>query len=108
MLSNLPALAWKYKVREEDLRYYDILKYRWCVDDARRAVDEKMEQLKVIAESSIIISGFILSALCEMQISLKVPSNILAFYGLTTSSAVIYSIILTIIYFILTIIYYYD
>jgi len=40
-------MAWKLQMREEDLRHRELLNNRRKVDDMRRSVDEKMEQLKV-------------------------------------------------------------
>ena len=87
-MDALCDFAWNSRLRREDTEYREYIKSRWAIDDTRRAADEKMEQLKAIAETSIIIAGFTLSAICEMQISLIVPAKILAFYGLATSSAV--------------------
>ena len=40
-------MAWKIKIREEDLKHRTVLNTRRRIDDARRSVEEKMEQLKV-------------------------------------------------------------
>lgn len=40
-------IAWEVKCREEDLAYRAIETERRLIDDARRAVNEKAEQLKV-------------------------------------------------------------
>jgi hypothetical protein len=47
LVSDITNFGWKYNVRESDLRYRRIQLERWSVDDGRRNVDEKMEQLKV-------------------------------------------------------------
>jgi hypothetical protein len=47
LVSEITNFGWKYNVRESDMRYRTILLQRWSIDDGRRSVDEKMEQLKV-------------------------------------------------------------
>lgn len=54
---GLPNLEWKRQLRENDMEYRKIINERRIVDDARRKVDEKTEQLKAIAEISTIIAG---------------------------------------------------
>jgi hypothetical protein len=47
LVSDITNFGWKYNVREADMRYRTVLLERWSIDDGRRSVDEKMEQLKV-------------------------------------------------------------
>jgi sulfite reductase beta subunit-like hemoprotein len=47
LVSDITNFGWKYNVRESDLQYRKVILERWSVDDGRRSVDEKMEQLKV-------------------------------------------------------------
>lgn len=63
-------IAWEVKCREEDLEYRSIENERRMIDDARRAVNEKAEQLKVLFRTlrqSNITSGYqwFISANCR-------------------------------------------
>jgi hypothetical protein len=44
---DVADMAWEIKCREEDMQYREIERERRLVDNARRAVTEKAEQLKV-------------------------------------------------------------
>lgn len=50
--------AWEINCREEDLKYRAVENERREVDDARRAVNEKAEQLKAISGLSALVAGF--------------------------------------------------
>jgi hypothetical protein len=58
LMSNMPNMAWKVQVRSEDMKYRELLNTRRAIDDERRAVDEKVEQLKALAEISMIIARY--------------------------------------------------
>jgi hypothetical protein len=88
LMSNMPNMAWKVQVRSEDMKYRELLNTRRAIDDERRAVDEKVEQLKALAEISMIIAGFTISALCEIYISETVNTTSLSLFGIFTSSTV--------------------
>lgn len=81
-------MAWKVQVRREDMQYRALLNTRRDIDDDRRTVDEKVEQLKALAEISMIIAGFTISSLCEIPISENVNATSLTLFGFFTSSTV--------------------
>ena len=74
--------------REEDLLYRELETRRRVVDDTRRAVDEKAEQLKAISSLSALIAGFAMIA----QTNLGIPSNLntvlLVFFGFDVACVV--------------------
>lgn len=88
MSKSLPNMAWKIQTREEDLNYREELHQRRKIEDARRSVDEKMEQLKALAEISMIIAGFTISALCEISVPDSVDPTTLSLFGFFTSSTI--------------------
>mmetsp|Transcript_25599 Transcript_25599/g.76864 ORF Transcript_25599/g.76864 Transcript_25599/m.76864 type:complete len:94 (+) Transcript_25599:164-445(+) len=61
---------------------------RRCVDDARRNVDEKAEQLKAVSHLSALIAGFAMVVMVEIQLPDKINFGLLIVYGTTSASVV--------------------
>jgi hypothetical protein len=84
-------MAWRKSNRENDIQYREtIIKYRE-LEETRRSVDEKYEQLKIIAQMSTVIGGFTISSICEISIPKGVHGAMLILFGFT-SSLVVYLI----------------
>ena len=81
-------LAWEVKCREEDMKQRTLENTRHAIDDARRAVDEKAAQLKVLANQSALIAGFSMVAFVEINISSSVNGAVLTLFGATVSSVI--------------------
>lgn len=55
---DVADVAWEINCREEDLKHRAVENERRYVDDARRAVNEKAEQLKAVSGLSALVAGF--------------------------------------------------
>jgi len=51
-------VAWQAKCREEDMKQRALENERHAISDARRSVDEKAQQLQVMANQSALFAGF--------------------------------------------------
>ena len=51
-------MAWEVKCREEDMKQRAYENERRKMQDVRRAVDEKGQQLKAVSNLSALIAGF--------------------------------------------------
>jgi hypothetical protein len=85
---NFSNATWKSKNRSEDIKYRERLIHLRKLADSRRSVDEKFEQLKAVAESSTLIGGFTISAICEIKIPYGVDGAVLIAFGFTSSLVV--------------------
>ena len=74
--------------RHEDLKYRQIEIHQRYIDNARRTVDEKAEQLKSIATLSALLAGFSTVMLVEVSINANVSWILVAFYGTFTSMVI--------------------
>eukprot|EP00602_Paraphysomonas_sp_CaronLab_P008434 CAMPEP_0185027958 /NCGR_PEP_ID=MMETSP1103-20130426/13340_1 /TAXON_ID=36769 /ORGANISM="Paraphysomonas bandaiensis, Strain Caron Lab Isolate" /LENGTH=245 /DNA_ID=CAMNT_0027562171 /DNA_START=121 /DNA_END=858 /DNA_ORIENTATION=+ len=102
-------MAWRHQLRADDMQYRALVNERRCIDDARRTIDEKSEQLKAIAEISTIIAGFTISSLCEIQISEEVAEFALVLFGTITSSVIAITMVAALIStYVLVALYRYD
>lgn len=81
-------MAWEVKCREEDMKQRTLENTRHAIDDARRAVDEKAAQLKVLANQSALIAGFSMVAFVEINIASSVNGVVLTLFGATVSSVI--------------------
>jgi len=61
---------------------------RHAIDDARRSVDEKAEQLKVLANQSALFAGFSMVVLVESNISGDINGILLTFFGGVTACVI--------------------
>jgi hypothetical protein len=75
-------IEYKIKAREVDMEHRQDLTRRRDIDNARRFIDEKAEQLKAIGELATIIAFFSVSALCEINIPTETNEIILFIFGL--------------------------
>lgn len=64
-------VAWESNCRDEDLKYRALENERREVDDARRAVNEKAEQLKAISGLSALVAGFAMVKLHSWSLNSK-------------------------------------
>lgn len=80
MIRGSSRLA-KLERRQDDLVYREERNKRRRYDDARREVDEKAEQLKVISDASTILAGFTMASLVEVTFVGTVDGSLLSFYG---------------------------
>ena len=88
MVQTIEALR-ERKVRKEDLIQRKYVNQRMLIDDARRLVDKKSEQLKSIAEIAALIGGFAMVVLVETSIDdTKTSSTLLFIFGLFTALVV--------------------
>lgn len=85
---EMADMAWEVKCREEDMKQRTLENTRHAIDDARRAVDEKAAQLKVLANQSALIAGFSMVAFVEINISSDVNGVVLTLFGATVSSVI--------------------
>ena len=81
-------IAWEMKCREEDLAYRAIENERRQVDNARRAVNEKAEQLKAISGLSALIAGFSIVVQTNIPIPNSLNAILLCLMGATTAAVV--------------------
>lgn len=78
------ALSW----RDEDLRHRALENRRREIDDTRRAVDEKAEQLKAISNLSALIAGFAMVAQTNLGIPSDIEFGVLCLFGFSVASVV--------------------
>jgi hypothetical protein len=88
MLQTVEALR-ERRVRDEDLKQRQYVNQRMLIDDARRLVDKKSEQLKSIAEIAALIGGFAMVVLVETFIDQEVHNQILLFFFGTFTALVV-------------------
>lgn len=88
LLVESADMAWEVKCRQEDMRQRAIENERRCIDDARRFVDEKGEQLKAVSHLSALIAGFAMIVMVEVQLPDKINFILLVTYGATSASVV--------------------
>jgi len=71
---------WATNCRDEDIIQRDLENERRKIDDARRCVDEKAQQLKSLSQQSALIAGFSMVVLVEGDKSCAHP----LIYGIFT------------------------
>ena len=55
---DMADMAWEARCREEDMKQRALENERYAIEDARRSVDEKAQQLQVLANQSALFAGF--------------------------------------------------
>ncbi|KAL7504089.1 hypothetical protein ACHAXN_001791 [Cyclotella atomus] len=85
---EMADMAWEVKCREEDMKQRTLENTRHAIDDARRTVDEKAAQLKVLANQSALIAGFSMVAFVEINIASDVNGVVLTLFGAAVSSVI--------------------
>ena len=81
-------IAWNVENRNQDLKHRD-LELRWRhIDDVRRQVDLKTQQLKNISHLSALLAGFSMVCMVEVTIPDDLPKGLLAAYGAASASTV--------------------
>ena len=78
----------KVKCREEDMKQRKLENERHAIEDARRSVDEKAQQLKVLANQSALFAGFSMVVLVETTIPTNVNVVLLTIFGGTTATVI--------------------
>lgn len=58
------------------------------IDDARRLVDEKTQQLKAISHLSALVAGFAMVVMVEIQLPTNMSTVLLVMFGASTSMVV--------------------
>ncbi|CAM9785944.1 unnamed protein product [Heterosigma akashiwo] len=81
-------MAWEVKCREEDLRHRAVENERRRIDDARRAVDEKSQQLKAVSHLSALVAGFAMVSMVELNIPPDLNDVLLVTFGTTAGLVV--------------------
>ncbi len=66
-------MKWERDCRKEDLSYREVEIRRRMIDDNRRAVSEKAEQLKAVGSLSALIAGFAMI----VQTEVTIPDNVI-------------------------------
>ncbi len=79
---------WRRENREEDMKNRGLWDRRREIDDARRFVDEKAEQLKAVGELGTMMAFFSISALCEIRIPPDVNETVLTIFAFFGASVV--------------------
>jgi hypothetical protein len=87
-LSFVYMLRIKVKCREEDMKQRKLENERHAIEDARRSVDEKAQQLKVLANQSALFAGFSMVVLVETTIPTNVNVILLTIFGGTTATVI--------------------
>ena len=78
---DMADMAWEMQCRQEDMR-------QRAIDDARRAVDEKAEQLKAISHQSALIAGFAMVVMVEASLTPDLHPVLLVLFGATSAATV--------------------
>ena len=81
-------MAWEVKCREEDMKQRKLENERHAIEDARRSVDEKAQQLKVLANQSALFAGFSMVVLVETTIPPNVNVVLLTIFGGATACVI--------------------
>lgn len=76
------TIEWRIKHREADMCHRGLLTARRNIDDARRLLDDKAEQLKAVGELATMMAFFAVSALCEITIPERTDSTVILLFGL--------------------------
>lgn len=82
------AIEWRIKHREVDMTYRGLLTARRNLDNARRLMDEKAEQLKAVGQLATMINFFAVSAICEIEIHDETSSEMVVIFGLLSALVV--------------------
>jgi len=85
-------LAWQSKCRDEDIKQRAFENERRKIDDARRMVDEKSNQLKSVAHQAALLAGFCMIILVEIEIPDNIPAPLLIAF--TCSGAIVVCLML--------------
>mmetsp|Transcript_23180 Transcript_23180/g.33998 ORF Transcript_23180/g.33998 Transcript_23180/m.33998 type:complete len:211 (-) Transcript_23180:271-903(-) len=85
---DVADMAWEVKCREEDMQQRALENERRQVDDARRAVNEKAEQLKAISGLSALVAGFAMVVQTNVPIPKSLDPVLLCLMGSTTAAVV--------------------
>ena len=61
-------VKWMIRVRDEDMQHRALEHERHLIENTRRLVDEKTEQLKAVASLSALIGGFAVVFFVELEV----------------------------------------
>lgn len=70
------------------MAYRGMLTARRNIDDARRLMDEKAEQLKAVGQLATMMAFFAVSAFCEIRIPQETESIVILIFGLLSAVVV--------------------
>lgn len=80
--------AWLQQCRKQDLRHREI-EIAWrTIDDARRLVDKKTQQLEAVLTLSALIAGFSMVVLVESQFDQGITNWLLGPFAFSTAAVV--------------------
>ena len=91
-------IEWRIKHREADMAYRGIQTTRRNIDDARRLMDEKAEQLKAVGQLATMMAFFAVSAFCEIRIPEETESIVILIFGLLSAVVVSMFAVYTILF----------
>lgn len=88
--SSLGAIdmMWAHTCRAQDMAHRKIENRRRAIDDARRILDNKVQQLKAISHLAALVAGFCMVVLVEAQVDENAPSWLKAAFGLSAASVI--------------------
>ncbi len=85
---DMADMAWEQRCREEDMKQRALDNERNAIEDARRSVDEKAEQLKVLANQATLFAGFSMVVLVESNVPPSVNGILLSIFGGATACVI--------------------
>lgn len=88
-LLNVSEARRSYAQRQQDLNFRRLERLHLRIDDVRRLVDKRTEQLKAISGLAALIAGFEMVVLVESNFDPDgVPDGLLVAFGFTTAVVV--------------------
>jgi len=80
---NIGQIAWSQKCRTEDLEFLEMEREFRRIDDARRQLDEKVLQLKMVSWLSALVGSFGMVVLTEITIPPGVEGVLINTFGIS-------------------------
>lgn len=85
-------MVWAHTCRDQDMAHRKIENRRRAIDDARRILDNKVQQLKAISHLSALVAGFSMVVLVEATVDPSLSEVLQAAFG--ASAAVVIGLML--------------